>query len=415
MVKCCLPQRHFQSNPKVPMSLIDTVLKKMSTVLKPQRTFLVVILTTLMYLPGKANFRNLSRYSELHEKTYSRGFRRPFDFVEFNRLSLAEVVTFGSHLAVAIDSSFIQKSGKKTYGLGYFYNSARGQAQMGLEISTLALVDINYNTAYHLSSRQTPPLDPLKETRMDEYLKHLQQDASAFPTGVRYVLADGYYSKTNFINGVRKLDLHLISKLRHDANLRWLYNGPQKHRGRPKQYDGKVHFQLYKENRLENMGEIEGTPLYTAVVNSVHFKQNIRIVYLVKVMGEKIQTALLYSTDIALSALEIYRLYKARFQIEFLFRDAKQFTGLLDCQARCPSALHFHFNASMTALNLLKLEDRQRTEGVDRSAISIASGKIRKFNEHLLRRFSSFLGLDFSLIKSSPVFENLCNYGAITA
>lgn len=217
------------------MPLIDTILQKMSTVLKPQRTFLVVILTTLMYLPGKANFRTLSRYSELHEKTYSRGFRRSFDFVEFNRLSLAEVVTCGSSFAVAIDSSFIQKSGKKTYGLGYFYNSARGQAETGLEISTLALIDINYNTAYHLSSRQTPPLDPLKETRVDEYLKHLQQDSSALPAGVRYILAEGYYSKIKFINGVRKLDLHLISQLRHDAHLRWLYNGRQKPRGRPKQ------------------------------------------------------------------------------------------------------------------------------------------------------------------------------------
>lgn len=142
------------------------------------------------------------------------------------------------------------------------------------------------------------------------------------------------------------------------------------------------------------MGEIAGGSLYTAVVNSVHFKQNIRIVYLVKTIGEKIQTALLYSTDIALSAVEIYRIYKARFQIEFLFRDAKQFTGLLDCQARCPSALHFHFNASMTALNLLKLEDRQRNQGADRSVISIASWKIRKFNEHLLKRFSSYLGVE---------------------
>jgi len=397
------------------MPLIDTVLQKMSTVLKPQRTFLVVILTTLMYLPGKANFRNLGRYSELHEKTYSRGFRRSFDFVEFNRLSLAEVVTCGAPFAIAIDSSFIQKSGKHTYGLGCFYNSTRGQAETGLEISTLALIDINYNTAYHFSSRQTPPLDPLKETRVDEYLKHLQQDSSALPTGVRYVLADGYYSKIKFVNGVRKLDLHLISKLRHDANLRWLYNGPQKPRGRPKQYDGKVHFHLQQESRLENVGEIAGIPLYTAVVNSVHFKQNIRIVYLVKAVGEKIQTALLYSTDIALSALEIYRLYKARFQIEFLFRDAKQFTGLLNCQARCQSALHFHFNASMTALNLLKLEDRQRNQGADRSVISIASWKIRKFNEHLFKRFSSYLGLDFSLIKANPEFENLCNYGSIAA
>ncbi|MBK8753760.1 MAG: transposase [Candidatus Competibacteraceae bacterium] len=72
-----------------------------------------------------------------------------------------------------------------------------------------------------------------KRNRVDEYLKHLQQDSSAFPAGIRYVLADGYYSKTKFINGVCKLNLHLISKLRHDANWRWLYNGPQKPRGRP--------------------------------------------------------------------------------------------------------------------------------------------------------------------------------------
>lgn len=65
------------------MPLIDTVLRKMSNVFKPQRMFLIVVLTTIMYLPGKANFRNLSRYSEWHEKTYSRGFRRSFDFVEF--------------------------------------------------------------------------------------------------------------------------------------------------------------------------------------------------------------------------------------------------------------------------------------------------------------------------------------------
>ena len=65
----------------------------------------------------------------------------------------------------------------------------------------------------------------------------------------------------------------------------------------------------------------------------------------------------------------------------------------------------------MTALNLLKLQDRQRGGNV----ISIASWKIRKANEHLLERFSSFLALDFSHLKSRPDFEQLCNYGAIAA
>jgi hypothetical protein len=40
-------------------------------------------------------------------------------------------------------------------------------------------------------------------------------------------------------------------------------------------------------------------------------------------------------------------MYRLRFQIEFLYRDAKQFTGLNDCQARSPSKLNFH-NMSLT-------------------------------------------------------------------
>jgi hypothetical protein len=62
----------------------------------------------------------------------------------------------------------------------------------------------------------------------------------------------------------------------------------------------------------------------------------------------------LFSTDTELNALALHRYYKAQFQIAFLFRDAKQFTGLGDCQARSEPALHSHFNACFTALNLIK-------------------------------------------------------------
>jgi hypothetical protein len=51
------------------MSILKSILEKMSSVSKPQYTFIIILFTTLMYLPGKANFRNLSRYSDLHEKT----------------------------------------------------------------------------------------------------------------------------------------------------------------------------------------------------------------------------------------------------------------------------------------------------------------------------------------------------------
>ena len=69
---------------------------------------------------------------------------------------------------------------------------------------------------------------------------------------------------------------------------------------------------------------------------------------------------------------------KVRF---FVFRDAKQYTGLCDCQATYEAKLNFHFNASLAALNLLRLEDRQQAvEGTGRNVISIASWKTRKFN-----------------------------------
>jgi hypothetical protein len=57
-------------------------------------------------------------------------------------------------------------------------------------------------------------------------------------------------------------------------------------------------------------------------------------------------------------------------------------------------------------------EDRQQSTKLGK-VISIARGKIRKANEHLLERFSSYLGLDFSSIKSRPDFGTSCNYGAI--
>ena len=70
----------------------------------------------------------------------------------------------------------------------------------------------------------------------------------------------------------------------------------------------------------------------------------------------------------------------------------------------------------MTALNMLKLEDRQPQVANpigSGKVISIVSWKIRKANEHLLEQFSSYLGLDFSRFKSRPDFEQLCNYGTI--
>jgi hypothetical protein len=393
------------------MEIVNTILKQMSNISKPQKKFITVLFTTLILQRGRANFRNLSRYSELCEKTYSRQYRKTFDFVEFNRLAISDIIPKIHTQIAAIDCSFINKSGKHTYGLDKFYNSKLDKASKGLEISTISIVDVDDNTAYNISTHQTPVIDDPNKTRMDWYLNHLEQDRYALWPTVRYIAHDGNYQKVKFVDGVVRLGLHSIGKLRCDSNLRYLYYGPQKPRGRKRKYDGKVHFDDL--SRFELAAVQNNKRIYTAVVNSVCLKRNIRIVYIVKQDGKKISSALLFSTDINLPASEICRFYKARFQIEFLFRDAKQFTGLLDCQARCEQSLHFHFNSSMTALNLIKMQDRQLTERSEGRVISVLSWKIRKFNEHLLERFSSMLGLNLTLIKSNSQYDNIINYGTI--
>ena len=67
----------------------------------------------------------------------------------------------------------------------------------------------------------------------------------------------------------------------------------------------------------------------------------------------------------------------------------------------------------MTALNLIKIQDRQLNQNPKAPVISIQSWKIRKFNEHIAQRISSMLGLDLTLIKSSPKYQEFLNYGTI--
>lgn len=124
---------------------------------------------------------------------------------------------------------------------------------------------------------------------------------------------------------------------------------------------------------------------------------------------------MLFSTDIELAAEQILQYYKARFQIEFIFRDAKQFTGLCDAQTRQPQSLDFHFNAALTALNLAKYQDQLRSNPVQPlPPFSMASYKRVAFNDHLLEQFISKLDLNPTLIKSHPNYQNLRSYG-ITA
>lgn len=413
-------------------TLINSILEQMTDVGQPQKKFLVTLFVTILLMRGKVNFRNMSRYSDLSEKTYWRQFRRTFDFADFNKVLIEETVPSEHEKISAMDCSFIPKSGKETFGLGFFYDSSHNKAAKGLEVSNLAVIDVTDHTGYSLSSWQTPPQQEIEKlvaerkpaeneeaedegeiTRVDFYAEHLRRAAPYLPKDVTYLAVDGYYTKIKFVNAVREVALHMVGKLRHDANLRYLYDGPQKKFGARRKYDGKVKFDDL--SRFEYVTEIDkDIHLYTAVVNSVRLKCNIRLVYVLNLRNKKKPGyALLFSTDTELAAETIYRYFKARFQIEFIFRDAKQYTGLCDCQARSQQSLDFHFNASLTALNLAKFDAYLSFGYSPDTPFSMVTQKMVYFNYHLLEKVFSILDLDPSLIKCNPDFEALRTYGAI--
>ncbi|MGB3120348.1 MAG: IS4 family transposase, partial [Verrucomicrobiales bacterium] len=61
------------------MPLLESVLLNMKWS-QPFRSFLSELLVVLLIVPGRATFRNLSRYSDYVEKTLSRWFRRQVDW-----------------------------------------------------------------------------------------------------------------------------------------------------------------------------------------------------------------------------------------------------------------------------------------------------------------------------------------------
>lgn len=418
---------------------------------KPQQTFLLTLFPTILLVCGKVNFTNLSRYSQWSEKTYRRQYSQPFNFIALNAQIIGEAMGKGVTQIGAIDCSFIPKSGKHTYGLDWFYNGSCNRTEKGLEISVIAVIDVEAHRGYSLSVQQTPAtlkgshpkaqsqlvswqtieqvqqmLQQLPKkspsaqwTRIDHYLEQLKRTRPSVPEAVKYWAADGFYSKKKFVDGVVELDLHLVSKLRTDADMRYLYQGVQKPRGAKRKYDGKVN--LGDLSRLTHVQSLQvGLNLYTAVVWHVSLKRQISIACLVDTRkAGKTGVALLFSTDVNLDAKVMMQYYQARFQIEFIFRDAKQFTGLCDAQTRNPQRLGFHFNAALSALNLAKYQEQMRHAQLDAVSpsvpFSMASYKRSAFNDHLLERFISMLELDPTLIKSHPNYQSLLSYGIIAS
>ncbi len=448
------------------MSIVSHILQGLCDLTPCQRRFFAYLLNLWPCLNGRVNLLNLSRHSPYCERTFRRHLARPFPWLAFNCALLASCPEVSEELILAQDASFIPKSGRETAGVGRFYNGCAQRVEKGLELSLMAVVDLTRNTAYALHAQQTLPASQKTTSQKTtsqkttsqkttsqkttsqkttsqkttsqkttsqkttsqkttsqkvaagqdtvcKDLAHLRATQQHWPKGVRHLAVDGAYARQSFVEGACDLGLQVVSRLRTNASVRYLYNGPQSRCGRRKRYDGKVVWKELDLARWQDEGEVEeGLHLYSATLNHKSLKQTIKVALLLTNRKGKQRRILLFSTDLKLTGQKIVRLYRARFQIEFLFRDAKSHAGLTHCQSRSPQTLHNHWNTAFAVVNLAKLTHKPPIEGAAPS-FSLSSCHQKQRNIHFLHVVSCTLGLDWNAIKAHPRFHSLQNYAVI--
>ena len=378
---------------------------------KWQLGFFIEIFNLIYSIQGRVNFQNLCRYSELNESTFRRNFQKFFEWLDFN-LALIRLagVNFEKEVIAAMDCSFISKAGKMTHGIDRFWSGCLGKAAHGSEISLVSIIDVKARKAWALDVVQTTAGLSKKEngtakTRIDFYIGQLKR-CSGKLLNINYFVGDGFYAKTKVFKAMSEMDKYFITKLRPDANLRYLFKGHHKKRKGPKKkYDGKIDFYKFKTWKWKRECSLNPhVEVFSIIADSPKFGIDLKIVMPVNTKTNK--HVLLACTDLELGAAKIIGYYRLRFQIEFLFRDAKQFTGLAHCQARSKEKLHFHFNLSLAAVNLANLKLK-----LDPTIISMNTFKRLAYNTRfvgfLFKQLSSLAKVDIN----SPIVQQAIQLG----
>jgi len=396
-------------------NLVSASLQKLSDISKPRFKFFSSVFELWLGLPLRYTMLNLGRIGGYCEKSIRLHFEKLFDFVGFNTALIKK--SCGKELIAAFDPSYIPKSGKQTPGLGRWWSGKDQCTLKGLEISSLAIVDTAAGTAMSLEAVQTPSKEVLqakKQNLVSHYVSIIKKQMPTLKSMVKYLAADGYFMKHDFIVPLLNEGLHVITKMRPDANLRYPYSGTKKSgRGRPKAYDGKVDCNNIDKRRIKKFDEDEDTVYYSGIVYCMALKQLVRIVYLQDKKTKRYE--IFVCTDTLLMAELILKYYRLRFQIEFLLRDAKQHCGLEECQARSGNKLCFHFNMALSAVSVAKAALWLSLPKKKREAFSMRNIKLMYYNKMITDRIFSNLALDLNCKKIKQLYDQCLDIGALAA
>jgi putative transposase len=201
-----------------------------------------------------------------------------------------------------------------------------------------------------------------QQVELSPYLQFVQQTLKSLlnlvgtDLSLVYFVFDGAFGNNDALQMVKQCNLHLISKLRLDAALYLPYDGEYCGRGRRKKYGQKLNYKQLPKQFLKRSyvnGNIQ-TQIYQMNVWHKLFADLLNVVIIVKtnLKTGKVAHVILFSNDVNLTYDKLIEYYQLRFQIEFNFRDAKQYWGLEDFMNISKNAVYNAANLAMFMVNL---------------------------------------------------------------
>jgi hypothetical protein len=374
---------------------------------KVRQRIMLHIVPLFLTIPRRINFTEMSKWGEHCETTYHNWFKHDLDLVNFNR-ELIDTHSIGDHFVI-FDPSFINKSGKKTPSRGNFWSGCLGKNKTGLEMSCFAVGDLKQQTAYHLTSTLTPAPKELKKqgkTLIDYYVSQVKVNLSHIQHFGNLLVTDTYFGVATYVHPVLAMGIDIISCLKSNVCLFYApkeQTGKRK-RGRPAKKEGKIDWKNLDNDRLPIVEQDAEKIVRSALVYVKCLKMTVLLVAVdyLKEDGTLQSRKLYFSNRTDWDFKFILKHYHGRYQIEFLFRDAKQFTGLMHCQSTDETKLVNHLNIALTTVSVAKATHWQHDKPFSMNDI-----KNYYHNLKMVELFSDALGLETNSIKNNPKIVQL--------
>ena len=314
---------------------------------------------------------------------------------------------FRSHLfdpddvyLLAGDETVVTKSGKHTPGLDRFFASLAGKPVPGLAFFALSLISIKQRRSFPIAVEQvvrspeekvaskakatkstakrkpgrpkgstskattTPELSPELTRIQSLILALLSRIGGVLP--LSYLVLDGHFGNAAALRMALACNLHLISKLRSDSALYLPYDGPYAGRGPHRIYGDKLAPRAIPQRYLcqTTVGKGIETRIYQLEARHKTCAEPLNVVCIAKtnLKTHSVAHVLLFSSDLSLHFDKLIDYYCLRFQLEFNFRDAKQYWGLEDFMTTHPIRVENAANVSLFMVNLVERLLREMRE-----------------------------------------------------